>query len=208
MTAPERRFMETKKFLELYRIYESLLRDHGKDYYSVESSSDDLKKNQMQVMRQMRNFLSHNAGTGFLAVSNAQICLLQSLIQEERMEGDIIKNHLWTPKRASCEEGMAVKEAMSKMASLKITRMPITGDKGILGSVDIFKMAKLLCKDAGSIITKGTYGAYGKFIACMPPDAPMENVREKLGHGLVICCTKDGHADGKFLGVLNIGQAA
>lgn len=193
--------MENEEFLGLYRTYEGLLREHGKEYRTVEESADDLRQNQMRIMRQMRNFLSHNANAGFLAVSEAQIQLLTALIKEERMAGDIVKNHLWTPRRASCEEGGKVSEAVLKMAKLKILRMPVTGEAGILGTVDFFKLAKLLCADAGCMLGKSSYGAYEKTILCVPPDMPVETLKEKKKENVPICCTADGRATGKFLGV-------
>lgn len=43
-------------FLDLYRQYESLLRNHDSTYSQVEENANDSLQNQLRITRQMRNF--------------------------------------------------------------------------------------------------------------------------------------------------------
>ena len=58
------------RFLSLYREFETLLRDDGKDYKELEESADDLLQNRLRINRQLRNYLTHNHDAGFLEISD------------------------------------------------------------------------------------------------------------------------------------------
>ena len=188
------------RFLELYKEYEGLLKEHGKDYRMVEDSMEGKVQERMRITRQMRNYMSHNADAGFLSPSAKQEAMLESMIKEERLCGDIVRKHLWTASRAACAEQDRVDMVMAKMAKLKLTKMPITGEGGILGIVDIFRLAGLICEDTSCTISQESYGKYAKSFACVCPEAAVSEL-DVYGPDIVICCTKDGTREGKFLGV-------
>lgn len=191
--------MDAQQFLLLYKEYEGLLREHGKDYKDEEEHTDSLSMGRMRMLRQMRNYLSHNNDMAFLAISDAQGKFLSQLIREETLAGDIVKNHLFTPKRAACTEQSAISSVMAKMAKEKATHMAVTDGKKVLGIVDIFKLGKLACKNPDALLCKETYGAYGKGMAFVPPEMPAAQAAAFFNP--VICCTEDGTKDGKFLGI-------
>lgn len=193
---------DKEKFLDLYKTYEGLLREHGKDYRAVEESADDLKLNRMRMMRQMRNYLSHNADAMFLAVSKQQIQMLESLIKEEQSAEEIVKKHLLTPKRAACMEGDNMVDILLKMSKLKAQYMPVTDKDGrLLGLANVFKMAKTVLEKPGMALDKKSYGAYEKSLLCVTPDTPVKEIREQSDSYCMVCCTSDGTCSGKFLGI-------
>ena len=62
-----------RRYLELYREYETALRAAGMDYKAVEEAADALVGDRMRMCRQMRNYLTHSSDAGFLDVSDQQI---------------------------------------------------------------------------------------------------------------------------------------
>lgn len=63
---------QNQRFLELYRAYETVLREQGLDYFSVnEQAEPPLLKSRMTMVRQMRNYLTHVNDVDFLSVTDA-----------------------------------------------------------------------------------------------------------------------------------------
>lgn len=193
---------KTEQFLTLYKTYEGLLREHEKDYKSLEESAEDLLMNRMRITRQMRNYLSHNADPSFLVVSDLQIKLLEDLIRQEQMSVDTLKDHLYTPKRSSCTEGTPLKEVLAQMTKQKFEQMPVILNGRVLGIVTIYKVADVYLKNEQEVLNRKTYGAYGKNLVCLSPDTPMNDIISNIDNTeKVICCTEDGFLTGKFKGV-------
>lgn len=188
---------KTEQFLTLYRTYEGLLRDHGKDYKEIEDAADDTAQNRMRITRQIRNYLSHNADPMFLEVSDQQIRLLETLIKEEQMEGDILKNHLYTVKKAACEEGELVEDVLLRMAKLKMEELLAIQDGKAVGTVNMYKLLIQYLKDKKTKIGK----PYGKNMVCFPPEKPVEAVKQYAGMNNILCCTSDGTQNGKVIGI-------
>ena len=90
------------RFLSLYREFETLLRDDGKDYKELEESADDLLQNRLRINRQLRNYLTHNHDAGFLEISDKQIAFMEKLIFEQKSSMDILKKHIKSAKVAGC----------------------------------------------------------------------------------------------------------
>lgn len=193
--------MKAEKFLELFRTYESLLREHDKDYKTVEDEAEDSLQAQLRITRQMRNYLSHNPDTSFLTPSEAQIKLLESLIQKERLSRDILKQHLYTPKKCACREGDSVKEILARMGKAKWSKMPVCDETGIklLGTIGIAELVIIYLKNEEAVLARKVYGPYGKQFICLSPETPMEQIESKDN---LICCTADGTTASPFLGLL------
>ena len=189
--------MGTERFLNLYRTYEGLLREHGKDYKSEEDTAPGSLQDRMRIMRQMRNYLSHNEDPGFLCASKAQILLLEQLIKEERLSGDILKKHLTA---LSFPEGGTVKDAIEKMAKKKLLKMAVYREGRFLGMATLHKLILLSIKKGPECpLDRKAYGSYEKVEGVFPPETEMSKI---LKSGLrIICCTSDGTMDGKFLGI-------
>lgn len=186
-----------EQFLAAYKAYESLLREHGKEYRTVEESADDLTANRMRISRQIRNYLCHVADPGFLVVADAQILWLERMLKDERLAGDVVKDHLWTMRKASCAEGDPVRDVMKKLVSLKKTELVVANDTAVLGIVHLVTLTKLFFKDPETILTRKAYGPWGP-VACVRPDQPVKDLNPA---GPPVCCTSDGTPAGKRLGI-------
>ena len=187
----------TEAFLSAYRMYEGLLRDRGTDYKQLEESADDLEANRMRMSRQMRNYLSHTDDPGFLEISDQQLFWLEKKVREEQQKGDLVRDHLWTPKKALLEEGMPVSEALAKFVATKQLVLPIASKTTVLGSVSILNLTKLSLKDPASLLDRKSYGAWGQ-VCLVPGDLPVPKLDQSEP---CICCTVDGTPTGKRLGV-------
>lgn len=200
----EKKMTKTEQFLNLYKTYESLLREHGKDYKEIEESSDDKTLNRMRMNRQMRNYLSHNPDPGFLMVTDIQIKMLEHLIKEEQQSGDIIKKHLITPKQGTCQIGDLVKNILSKMIKQKWTNMIVLDEeKHILGTISIYKLTNLIIDNLDAILSKKSYGQFGKNFICVAPNMLVEDIQRNAydpEHN-IICCTADGEVSGTCIGI-------
>lgn len=192
-----------EEFLELYRTYEGLIRDKGKDYKTIEESADDLLSNRMRITRQMRNYLSHNADPAFLEISTQQMKMLEDLIWEERSNIDLVRDHLYTGKKGFCSEAMPIKTVLEQMVKLKVSKLPVLSGKTILGLVDIYKVSAAFLKAPDGILEKKTYGVYGKQFVCLAPEQPVSDAAGYLDTEKVICCTSDGTSKGPFIGLYN-----
>lgn len=192
---------KTTQLLDSYRRYESLLREHGTDYKTVEDAADDQLQNQLRITRQMRNFLSHNPDASFLTISDKQLHLLQQLVQEEAQKGEILKRYVKTPKTAAAKEGELVIDVLLRMSRQKQTQMLVYTDATILGTISIYALGKLLHKANDARLNRKTYGKWGTNYRCLIPETPMEQVQALSLQDLMICCTADGTSTGKFLGV-------
>ena len=186
------------KFLDLYREYETVLRDQGIDYKTREDGSDDMMQNRLRINRQIRNYLTHNHDIGFLEVSDSQIKFMEKLIKDQKMQNDILKKHTKTPAAASCNMSDKCSDVMTKMSKLKVEYMPVCDDNGIVGLVSIYDVATTLLANTKTVkiavITKVI-----KKVRCIQPDVQMSCVEQF--NDAVICCTDTGDMSGKLLGV-------
>ena len=95
---------KNERFLNLYREYESLMREKGLDCKDFEDRADPTLSKRLYMCRQFRNYLSHTNDPGFLEISDSQIDFLQDRIEKLKIEEDILKKHLKSPKVAICFE--------------------------------------------------------------------------------------------------------
>ena len=192
---------DQEQFLALYKQYEGILRKQDRTYKEVEDSlEDDVLKNQMYFMRQMRNYLSHNADIMFVAVSGSQTDLLNRLIQAERRKEAVVSKNLYSLKTAACREGDLIHDVIVRMAKLKVSRLPVVNEADrLLGTVSIYKLA---VKDASQPLSRKSYGLYGKDAECIKPDTSEALAWSLKEHtGAVICCTPGGKPKETVLGV-------
>ena len=188
-------------FLEAYKAYETALREHGKEYKDAEEMAPPTRQGRMRIVRQMRNYLTHAEDPGFLATTMEQVAFLESLAKEERLCGDILRNHLHTPARGALEEHCPLRQAVEKLARGKHSYMPVYNRDGILGAVEIHRVLSLYLKYPDGLLNKKSYGPYEKIVLCREPDTQMTDIPE-TSLPRVICCTGDGYPSGKFLGVM------
>lgn len=194
---------EIEKFLSLYRTYENLLREHGTDYRAVE---DKQTNSRMTMMRQMRNYLVHSEDPGFIAVSPLCLRVLEDMVKEETLKGDIVKKHLVTPAKGSIKEGMKLSEIvywMSKTAMLGIQIKPVYNEhtKQFKGVLMLERAAYELMRLGDMEFVPETMGACLEGGTCRYVK-PTDPVPENMGTDYYIC-TKDGTKDGQYMGYVD-----
>lgn len=190
----------SEKFLNLYREYETLLRDAGIEYKELEEKSDDLMQNRLRINRQLRNYLTHNHDAGFLEISDKQLDFMDKLVKEQKSSLDILKKHLKTPKAAACTYSDTLEDVLNKMIKLKVMRLPVYDGLCVLGFVSWIDITKAMLlekqpKKAKLAVVK----KLDKKVICMCPDTKMQVVFD-TGCDL-ICCTDTGDKRGKLIGV-------
>ena len=189
-----------EKFLNLYREYETLLRDFGLDYKELEEKSEDLMQNRLRINRQLRNYLTHNHDAGFLEISDKQLLFMEKLIKEQKCSMDILKKHVKTVKVAACTYADTLEDVLTKMIKLKVERLPVYDDVCVLGFVSWMEVLKAYMSEKRPKTAKLTVvKKLDKKIVCMKSDALMSDVFN-VGKDM-ICCTDTGDKNGKLLGV-------
>lgn len=195
---------ETDRFLSLYRTYENLLRDHGTDYRAMEEKQTN---GRMTMMRQMRNYLSHSEDPGFIAVSPLCLKVLEDMVKEESLKGDIVKGHLVTPAKGSIKEGTELSQVvyrLAKLASSGILSLPVyeEGTKRLLGILTLERAAYFLDEHGNvplDVDIMGTDGHYGmEFQLVKPSDMVPEDMGDRFW-----CCTKDGTVGSQYMGYVD-----
>lgn len=189
-----------EKFLDLYREYETLLRDAGLDYKELEEQADDLLQNRLRINRQIRNYLTHNHDAGFLEVSDKQLLFMEKLIKEQKYSMDILKKHVKTVKTSACMLTDTLEDVITKMIKLKVDRLPVYDENSVLGFVTMYELMKSCLSEKRpktaklSVVTK-----LDKKFVCMTPDTMMSVVFASGSN--FVCCTDTGNKNGKLLGV-------
>ena len=189
-----------EKFLNLYREYETLLRDSGIDYKELEEKSDDLMQNRLRINRQLRNYLTHNHDAGFLEISDKQIVFMEKLISEQKFSMDILKKHIKTVKAAACTCSDNLEDVMNKMIKLKVVKLPVYDDIEVLGFVSLHDVAKAFMTEKRPKTAKlSVIKKFDKNVICMTPDTQMATVYQNTTD--MVCCTDTGNKKGKLIGV-------
>lgn len=189
-----------EKFLNLYREYETLLRDSGIDYKELEEKSDDLMQNRLRINRQLRNYLTHNHDAGFLEISDKQIVFMEKLISEQKFSMDILKKHTKTVKAAACTCSDNLEDVMNKMIKLKVVKLPVYDDIEVLGFVSLHDVAKAFMTEKRPKTAKlSVIKKFDKNVICMTPDTQMATVYQNATD--MVCCTDTGNKKGKLIGV-------
>jgi CBS domain-containing protein len=190
-----------EKLLALFREYETLLREAGKDYKQVEDAAEDFLQNRMRMVRQTRNYLTHSHDAGFVETSDKQVAFLEKLVTEEKLSGDILKKHLKTIKATSCAVDEKLFDVLQKMLKLKVGALPVVGVDGKLaGTVSMAEATRAyLDAERPKTVKLSVIKKLNKSVPCRTPETAMSSV---LGmEEPLVCCTDNGKMDGKFLGV-------
>lgn len=200
---------ETEQFLSLYKTYEGLLRQRGVDYRTIEEKEAGQGIGRMTIMRQMRNYLCHAEDPGFIVISPACIKVLEKMVKEEQMKGDIVKNHLVTPAKGSIKEGTLLSKVVYRMSILAMTgihSLPVYDEKTkrLKGIVLLERMAYELDRLGNVPLNEKTCGTYGKSCVIVTPDTFTADAVKKAEYdSTYICCTKDGTYDSQYMGYLD-----
>lgn len=190
------------RFLSLYREFETLLRDDGKDYKELEESANDLLQNRLRINRQLRNYLTHNHDAGFLEISDKQIAFMEKLIFEQKSSMDILKKYIKSAKVAGCLCTDTLDDVLTKMMKLKVTRLPVYDESCVLGIVSWIDVLKAYRTEKRPKTAKlSVVKKFDKKVICMTPDTLMSDILMTVDLSDMVCCTDSGDKKGKFLGV-------
>lgn len=188
--------METE-FLELYKTYEGLLRNDGKEYKAIEDAADDLTQNRMRICRQMRNYFCHQNDSGFLVVSKAQIQFLKDLILAYQAQQDTVEDHMVAIRSGSAARTDSLEFIVKKMKRLHTELLPVwSKEHGLAGIVSLTDVVSGMLKN-GSFAALGKTKLVSAFV--VPKDMPMKDVLEMSSDVVVV--TDDGSHGGQCLGV-------
>lgn len=182
-----------EKFLNLYKEYESIMRDQGLDCKDFEEHCEDTLQNRLRMCRQMRNYLSHNNDAGFLDISNTQIKFLSDFVNEQKIKGDVLKKHLKTPTSSVCDIKDKCSLALEKLNKLKKENIVVTNGTS-------YKLASVYEISTRAIESKSNKLDKVKLCGDVIFEHPLVEI-EKIPSGKIIVCTSDGTTDGKLLGV-------
>lgn len=188
-----------EKFLDAYREYETVLRAKGLDYKTVEDGADDITQNRMRINRQMRNYLTHQHDTGFLAISDKQISYLKKSTTELKQSMDILKKHIKSAKVSGCTRHDLLENVLAKMMKLKVFALPLYGDDGVEGILTWLDVTQVhLAAKRPKTARIGDTKVSKITPVTMRPDTLMASVFDSDAN--IVCCTDTGEPDGKFLG--------
>lgn len=195
---------ENELFLSLYRTYEGLLRARGVDYRIIEDEQIKQGGSRMTIMRQMRNYLAHSEDPGFITISPVCVKVLEKMVKEEQMKGDIVKNHLITPAKGSIKEGTLLSEAVYQLSILAVKgqlEIPVyhPSTKRLKGIAKLEKLAYELNKQGNVPLEEKTYGPYDKSFILVKPD----ELTPTKADDRFYCCTKDGTINSQYMGYLD-----
>ncbi len=191
---------KTDKFLELYRTYETVLREQGLDYKTREESSEEPLQGRLRICRQIRNYLTHNQDVGFLEVSDLQIKTLEQWIEKQKMESDILKKHCKTLKSSSCNVQDKCEDTIRRMLKLNISEIPVMESNQLVGVISLKKIIQTYL-DGTKAIKVNKVPLEKKQIVYLAWDSPMSVVDSYKEIQTFICCTDTGFKDGKILGI-------
>lgn len=163
-------------YLDLYRQYEGLLRERGTEYRNIEEMSGGLKKDRMTIMRQIRNYLVHRGDSDFVKVSDKQLQFLSSLILEEELRGDLLRDHLLSIKKATVTKSESLISAITKMKRLDFYSIVVYDEEKLWGRLDVREAALAIIKD--STATVGAIKKLKPIEKAYAPDIRIEKIED------------------------------
>lgn len=186
------------QLLSQYRVYENLVRSEGYEPKVIEDSMPEDKANQMRMVRQFRNFLSHNEVPGFLEPTDKMLKFLDAEVEAWQTKGDVVKKHLRTPAASICEEKEPCSVGLEKLAKMRKTKLVVRNKAGEYELCDLFAIASLFASSrAAKLSVVPRLKEPPVFIA-------PTTLYSALDRDRVYLCTADGSKDGKLLGVVKV----
>lgn len=187
----------TEILLSLYKTYEGLVRAQGADVLQTEDALPELQSNQMRIIRQIRNFLSHNESPGFIEPTDKMLAFLNRQVIDWRMRGDVVQNHLKTPASGMCRDTDACADVLKKMSRLRVMKIAVLREKnGSVRLCGLFETASKLAADPQAVMTAvPSLKERPEFVS---PDVLMTDIDPDC----ITICTKDGHSDSRIVGVV------
>lgn len=169
------------RFLVLYREYESILREHQKEYKDVEEKSPELTQGRLRIGRQIRNYLTHSNDNKFLEVSERMLLFYEGEIEKEKLQDDIVKNYVRSKVTSMVSPKDKCGEALEKMKKCKIPYIFVCNDNKMFGISTIYDVlsAYMATKTAKMADVKVSNKGYLK-VNVMDDAAMWMNCKNKL----------------------------
>ena len=127
MTRKTQEIIPTSEFINLYKEYETVLRDTmNSNPYTYESTQSQQVSNKLQIIRLNRNYIQHESDPDFVKISRDQYEFLQQVINNVKLTQGTAKDgmipirkypHLFDDMRAS--------EAVEVFACTVKDRVPV-----------------------------------------------------------------------------------
>lgn len=193
---------QNQRFLELYRAYETVLREQGLDYFSVnEQAEPPLLKSRMTMVRQMRNYLTHVNDVDFLSVTDAQLRFLADLIRNQKAKGDSVRKHLISAKKCAVSVTDSVFDALALLSKHELSELFVLDEDRLLlrGVCSSIQLLKTYVKDTDARV--GKIRRFSKNYGYCEPDGLVSDVLKYVSpEWNYLAVTSDGTAGGLFVG--------
>lgn len=185
-----------EKYLILYRSYETLLRDAGKDPRLVEQeyeTSNPGHAARLRMCRLFRNYLTHENDPGFLEPNDRMMDFLSGIVTELQIQGDSVKKHTKPAGNYIFEDSMKCGDVLAKMIGAK-TDIAVRHSKTGYDLCSIHDILALYMASKASKLAAAK-ALRTKVIIAAPTDK-----FTGLDSSRVTICTVDGTPEGKLVG--------
>ena len=224
--------MRAQTFLDMYRVLEGLLEKKydGKPRknssvvmeYIADPESEPVRQ-QLNLCREIRNLLTHNADVGGVAVVEPSKAVLDSLYAaiDYIQAPQPALNYATPAAQVLCTRyGENVLELMGRMRKRGFSHAPVIHREGIVGVFSVSSVFEFLLKKGPRALDEQTrvtdFGkllsldkSEGERVLLMPGDAAYLDVRDAFEHGrarnsrlVAVIITEHGQADEPILGLL------
>ena len=187
------------KYLNLYKTWESLLRDTGSDIRTLESGleqTDPAQFARVRMCRLFRNYLTHENDPGFLIPTDMMFGFIESQVNELKSRDDIVKKHLRYTGNYLFEHSVKCTVALEKALPAKIQTVVRHNQDGSCELVSTFDvMQAALASKATKLSAVKALRNKPVYVEAMDKIAALDVTRIHI-------CTSDGSPSGDILGVV------
>lgn len=187
-------------FLARYKLFETLLRDNNTDVRTLEAgceASEPQRCARIRIMRQFRNYLTHESDPGFLMPTEKMQEFLESEIRVLEDKDDIARQHLRGSKNRMFDDAQTCEQALQVLVGTKDAVCVRVNTKE--GTYSLLHVSSII---AAFMANKRTKLAAVKPMARKPLFARPSDKILSLDRDRVYICTDTGKPDGEALGVI------
>jgi len=181
-------------FLNLYREYETILRNKGIDPKDYENEADDTTSNRLRMCRMFRNYLSHQNDVGFIDVTDEMVSFMEDMIVY--LSGDTVKGIMKSAQKMTILETDTCISAIEKAKAMGYPKLILVQTKDGFRMVSLMKLVEVTQvskkeKVCDTKLSKAvvTYARPEYHISGMPQDR-------------IIVCTDTGDKNGVIKGII------
>lgn len=127
MTRKTQEIIPTSEFINLYKEYETVLRDTmNSNPYTYESTQSQQVSNKLQIIRLNRNYIQHESDPDFVKISRDQYEFLQQVINNVKLtQGTAKDGMIQIRKYPHLFDDMRASEAVEVFACTVKDRVPV-----------------------------------------------------------------------------------